>query len=186
MSSVTDCIVTIQDLLDKWRELGHTTLPNGVELLGQFPDVTPPTWMHVVFPGLSNRRIAELEQRLGCALPNRMRAFYRLIGGLTLFSGAFRVAGLRRPGFRSGADSFHPDDIVELNHELDVAGWKPQAALAFAINAWDGSVHLTGMGKSPDETVRCERATGRVLEFHDDVFACLSSRLLRLDDLMLG
>lgn len=183
---VTDSIVCIQDLLDKWRALGHQKLGNGVELIGRFPGVTPPTWTHVVWPGLSARRISELERRIGGLLPSRLNAFYRLIGGMTLFSGAFRMAGSVPPGFCSGDDSLCPDDLLELNHELDVLGWKPAGAIAFATNSWDGSVHLTGMGSTPEEIVRCDRSTGRVLETHGDVFDCVSTRLTRLDELMLG
>jgi hypothetical protein len=186
MAVVTDCIVTIQDLLDKWRELGHEKLPNGTELIGRFPDEETPTWTHVVFPGLSPRRIGMLEAKIGGLLPSRLNAFYRLIGGMTLFVGAFRMAGARTPGIRCGIDSLCPDDIVELNHELDVLGWKPRGAVAFATNSWDGSVHLAGMGQAPDEIVRCERVSGRILECHENVFTCVSSRLTRLDEILLA
>lgn len=185
MAVVTDCIVTIQDLLDKWRALGHEKLANGTELIGLFPDEATPTWTHVVFPGMSPRRIALLETKIGGLLPGRLHAFYRLIGGMTLFVGAFRMAGSRTRGIRCGDDGLCPDDIVELNHELDVLGWKPRGAIAFATNSWDGSVHLAGMGHSPEEIVRCERASGRILECHEDVFACVSARLTRLDQLLL-
>lgn len=186
MTSVTSSIVEIQDLLDRWRALGHLRLDSGVEMIGRFPDETTETWTHVLFPGLTVSQLDALERRTGGKLPSSLRAFYRLIGGMTLFVGAFRMAGARPAGIRCGAGSLCPDDLVQLNHDLDVMGWKSSSALAFAANGWDGSVHVVGMGHTPDEVLRIDRATGTVLESHDDVFACVAARLTRLDELMLA
>jgi len=58
-------------------------------------------------------------------------------------------------------------------------------AVAFAQNSWDLTVHVTGMDRSARDVVRCERTTGRVIEVHEDVFACVAARLSRLDELQL-
>lgn len=178
-------IVRIQDLLEGWRALGSLRLRNGVELIGRVPDEDSGVWMHVVFPGLRGERMQQLEHELGTSLPRSLRAFYECCGGMNLFFGAFTLRGLRRPGFGLGSGALQPEDIVALNHELDAQGWKPRGAVAFAENALDLSVHLVGMGDAPAQVVRCERSTGRVLERHDDVFACVDARLYRLDELQL-
>lgn len=178
-------IVRIQDLLEDWRSLGSLRLRNGVELIGRVPDEDGAVWMHVVFPGLRGERLRRLEHELGATLPRSLRAFYECCGGMSLFFGAFRLRGLRRPGFGLGSGALQPEDIVALNHELDALGWKPRQAVAFAENALDQTVHLVGMGETSAQIVRCERSTGRVLERHEDVFACVAARLYRLDELQL-
>ena len=178
-------IVRIQDLLEDWRALGSLRLRNGVELIGRVPDEDASVWMHVVFPRLRGELLAHLERQLGTPLPQSLRAFYGCCGGMSLFLGAFTLRGLRRPGFGLGSGALQPEDIVSLNHELDGQGWTPRGAVAFAENALDLSVHLVGMGETPAQVVRCERSTGKVLERHDDVFACVDARLYRLDEMQL-
>ena len=178
-------IAGIQHLLDRWRSLGSRRSRFGVELIARIPAEESELWMHAVFPGLAIDQVAKLERDLGHALPSRLRAFYRCCGGMRLFLGAFQVFGLRRPGFGLGALALQPEDLVALNHELDVLGWKPVGAVAFAVNSMDLSVHLAGMGRTPDEVVRCDRRSGAVLERHEDVFACVDARLHKFDELML-
>lgn len=178
-------IAGIQHLLDRWRSLGSRRSRFGVDLIARVPDAESELWMHAVFPGLKIGQVAKLERELGIALPSRLRAFYRCCGGMRLFLGAFQVFGLRQPGLGLGALALQPEDLVALNHELDVLGWKPAEAVAFAVNSMDLSVHLAGMGRTPDEVVRCDRRTGAVLERHADVFACVDARLHKLDELML-
>lgn len=183
---ITENIVKIQDLFDAWREAGHTKLPNGVELIGRTGEDGDASWLHAVFPGLDPRSLDALEKEAGAALPPQLRAFYRLIGGMSLFHGAFCLYGKRRRGIRTGAAAVQAGDIVELNHEIDVLGWRPAGAIAFAVNGWDQSVHVAGMGRDAREITRCDRATGRVLEVHATIYDCVYDRLYRLDQLMLA
>lgn len=178
-------IAGIQHLLDRWRSLGSHRSRVGIELIARIPDADSELWMHAVFPGLSICQVEALERELGHPMPSRLRAFYRCCGGMRLFLGAFHVFGRRRRGFGLGALALQPEDLVERNHELDVLGWKPNGAVAFAVNGLDLSVHVAGMGRTPDEVVRCDRRTGAVLERHEDVFACVDARLHKLDELML-
>jgi hypothetical protein len=182
---IVEKIVEITDLFEQWRAMGNRRLDNGIELIGQAGGEAEPYWMHVVFPGLSAAQVTSIEAGIGTPLPPQLRRIYRVIGGMTLFLGAFQLYGLRRPGLRSGVEALEPEDVVALNHEIDTMGWRPARAVAFAVNALDGSIHLTGMGRNPDEVFRCERATGRVLESHEDAFACVYDRLYRLDQLLL-
>jgi hypothetical protein len=183
---LTENIVKIQDLFDGWRAAGHQILPNGVELIGLLGDAEAPCWLHAVFPGLSPAELDALERSTDTRFPGHLRAIYRLIGGMTLFNGAFRMFGRRGAGIRTDVDALQAGDLAELNHEIDAIGWKPNHAVAFAVNSWDQSVHLAGMGHQPQEIVRCDRATGRVIECHADVFECLCDRLYRLDQVMLA
>jgi len=182
---VTETIVKIHDLFDGWRATGCSKLPHGVELIGPTGEGDEVVWLHALFPGLTGPELAQLQKDLGIPFPGPLRAFYRVIGGMTLFHGAFMMCGRRRPGLRTDSMGLQPGSIADLNHELDVLGWKPVNAVAFATNAWDQSVHLANMSKHPEEIVRCDRGTGRVLETHENIFQCIWERLYRLDQLML-
>lgn len=180
-----ESINRIQQLLEGWRQLGHRTLANGVEFLAQMPGEDG-AWMHCIFPRYDQVTIQALGEQLGAPLPPGLRTFYRCCGGMTLFSDLFVLYGARRSGLVYGDSAHQPEDIVALNHGLDVFGWRPPTAVAFARNAWDGSVHLAGMGRQPQEIVRCEAQTGHVIERHEDVFACVAARLYRLDQLYVN
>lgn len=183
-SSHTANIVRIWDLFDEWRQLGNKRLANGTELIGA-QDEEQTAWLHVLYCGLSSATIDRIAHELGAVLPKDLRAFYRRCNGMHLFGGAFRLFGWRERTVSEGDGALQPDDIVFANHELDALGWKPNGAIAFAQNAWDMSVHLIGMPDDPNGVVRCDRATGTVLERHENLFACIWNRLFRLDQLQL-
>ncbi|MBL8756230.1 MAG: SMI1/KNR4 family protein [Planctomycetes bacterium] len=174
-ASKTEHIVRIQDLLDRWRELGSLRLACGVELIGRVPDED--VWLHAMFPPLDAAAIGVLQRKIGVPLPTSLRVFYRCCGGLSLFCGMFEMFG--RYDGPSGAPS--PKDIVRSNHQLDVLGWMPPGAVAFAQNSWDMSVHVAGMCADRDEVVRCDWRTGAVIERHPNVLACIDARLHRID-----
>ena len=184
MPNTTTAIASIQDLLGCWRTMGSRRLRSGAELIAEVPDGERDMWMHAVFPGQSAAKLDQLEVALGKPLPKRLRAFYRGCGGMTLFMGAFTLHGIRRPGFRGRDGSLEPECVVELNHLLDMLGWLPDDAVAFACNGWDGSVFVLGMGQNDKEVVRCERSSGAIIERYEDVFSCVDARLYHLDDLL--
>lgn len=177
------CIARIQDLLDEWRALGSRRLGNGVELIGHQLVDDEEVWLHAVHPALTPAAITTIEHRLGSALPPDLRTFFRCVGGIVAFSGLFEVHGLRHPGLLLGERAVQPGCLVTLNHEIDALGWRRGKAVAFAENRWDMSVYVAGQAVRPGEIQRCERATGRVLETHESVFACVAARLTRLDEL---
>ena len=185
MLNTTATIIRIQDLLERWRSMGARRLRNGTELLAAIPDGDQQAWMHVVFAGESEEDLDMLEGELGKQLPKRLRTFYRGCGGMTLFQGAFRLHGIRRPGFCEGEGSLQPESLVELNHSLDMAGRLPERAVAFAANGWDGSVYVLGMGHTDEQVVRCDPQTGEITERHRDVFSCVEARLYRLDEMSM-
>lgn len=180
-------IAGIQDVFEDWRALGHRKLDTGAELIGRVPDADTFAWLHVLYPPLGSDLLLQLEAELGRALPRDLRALYRVHGGMTLFGGAFDVFCLHSAYVHEGAAALQPKDLVQLNHELDMLGWKPSHALAFAVNAWDMSVHLFGLDRDgdPRTVVRCDRRTGKVIEQHQSLWECLCAKLYRLDALML-
>lgn len=183
--SKIESIISIQDLFDRWRELGSLKLDSGVEFVAELPDGEEPRWMHVIFPGLSSEAVHEMVAMLDRPVPASLRAFYRGCGGMTLFSGAFTFYGRRQRGFVRGDAGLEPEDLVAFQREVAALPWVGPDAVAFASNGWDGSIYLVGMGETPDEVVRCERATGEITERHLDVFACAEARLYHLDELAM-
>ena len=181
----TQSILRIQDVFDRWRLLGTRQLRSGTELIGAIPDSDEEVWMHAIYPSLSVTAIEGLEQQMRARLPRDLRAMYRVTRGMSLFQGAFRVFGHREPGFFSSDQSLQPDDLLELNHELDVLGWKPKGAVAFAVNAWDQTVHLFGMTGQVRQIARCHRGTGEILELHSTLWECLVTKLYKLDELLV-
>lgn len=178
-------IVRIQDVFERWRRMGSRRLTNGIEVITSVPHADGEMWMHTVFPGLRPESLDAMEGDLGMSLPRGLRTFYGRVGGISLFLGAVIIHGRRRPGTCLGEGALQPEDIVALNHELDVFGWLPGGAVAFATNSWDKSVHVAGMSEKPDEVVRCDRMTGVIMERHRDVWTCLAHRLYRIDRLLL-
>ena len=177
-------IARIHSLFDEWRTLGSRRLSCGTELIGPMGDDDAEAWLHILYPGLHVSEVNDLEQRIGHKLPRELRAFYRRTAGMVLWSGAFRVYGFRPPGIETLEDNRFPDDILALNHQLDVLGWKPPGALAFAENGWDMSVHVVGMNDNPSVVCRCDRRTGNVLETHPSVWVCFATRLNKIDGLV--
>ncbi|MFO1077272.1 MAG: hypothetical protein U1E73_06045 [Planctomycetota bacterium] len=179
-------IARIHALLDDWRELGSRTLPDGVELMGCQENDCAENWLHVVHPGLSTQALNAFERRLRLRLPRDLRALYRRSSGMTLWGGAFIVYGYHDKSPLHTQTGFRPGDALRLNHELEVLGWKPANAFAFAENAWDMTVHVVGMAHNPTVVQRCDRVTGAVLEEHKSVWTCIADRLSRIDNLMIA
>ncbi|MBM4062566.1 MAG: SMI1/KNR4 family protein [Planctomycetes bacterium] len=180
----TQSIAKIQDTFDRWRQMGSRKLRSGTELIGLVPDQETELWLHVIHAGLPLAQIDQLERAMQTSLPRDLRALYRVTRGLSLFHGAFNLHGRRAPGFGTADCALQPEDILELNHGLDVLGWKPPGAVAFAANAWDQSVHLFGMTEQPRQVARCHRGTGEILELDGTIWECLVRKLYRLDRLI--
>jgi hypothetical protein len=174
-------ICNIQDLLDRWRSMGSIRLENGVELIAKIPNDESSSWMHAIFPGLSAERLARLRDNLDGKMPASLRSFYRGCGGMSLFGDLFTVYGAPRSHFVLGADAIAAADLTEFNRDIAALPWTRQQMIAFASSAWDGSIYTVGMGKTPDEVVRFDRKTGKVLQRHTNVFTCMEARLFHLD-----
>ncbi len=180
-----ESISRIQDTFECWRQLGSKTLRDGTELIGRQYEDDDEAWMHALFLRLTGHEIAAMEQLLEMPLPKSLRRFYSSCGGMTLFGGVFRIHGLRQPRGVLLEQGARVEDLVQLNHELDQAGWKPAGAVAFGVSEWDATAYVAGMGRTEDEVVRVARATGDVLEYVDDIWTLVADKLYRLDELFI-
>lgn len=133
-------------------------------------------WLHKLLPGESAASVAGAERDLGAWLPAGLKSIYRTIGGLSLFDGMFELAAASPRSMRRARAHGIPG-LIELNNEVAELGWKPPGAVAIARNAWDETIHLTGIGRTTSEIVRCDRDTGSIIERHRDAVAFLAARL---------
>ncbi|MFK7741908.1 MAG: SMI1/KNR4 family protein [Planctomycetota bacterium] len=180
--SQTLSIAKIQELFDSWREMGSVMLSSGAELIASYPYGDETRWMHALFPGLDTEHLKLLEADLGQSLPRQLRAFLRGCGGLTLFQGMFSLYGLRQQGFVASDAALQPESLVELNRGMQAVGRLEPGWIAFAQNALDSSIYVTSTDNSISEVRRIELGKGEVIERHSDIFACIESRLYRLDE----
>lgn len=147
-------IELLQPILEKAKRLGIKTLPEGTELLGHVPHVGPDAWLHVLYACLSEADLEELEARTGRRLPEPYRRLLRETNGLSLFSGALYISGLRRSYERKGDGAWQPFAIEDANVLERPADAKPDYVFIGGYKA-DGS----RLYMSPDraDVFRCER-----------------------------
>lgn len=177
MSKLTS-IVSIQDLLIRWRRLGYRRLSTGIELLGSVPGEEQDTRMHAVFPGLTAQEHRAMEDQLRQPIPAGLRAFFRGCGGMSLFGCLFTFYGL--PRIAADSDGVSSVDLISFHQSMAWSSWAQPGMLAFASSASDQSVFVAGMGDTDDEILRLDRDTGHVPERHEEVFACVETRLYRM------
>lgn len=173
MTTLSSNILTLQELLAQWRDLGTVSLPDGRELIGE---LDCGHWMHTVWPGVSDEELEQAATRLDRPLPTRLRVLWSRIGGLSLFSGGFQLAV---PGHASGL----PLRAI-FSGDTDAPEWLEAGSCVLACNAWDGSLHV--LEASGEEITRRDPDEGLVIDRHSDALAMVAHRLSRIDELQLA
>lgn len=104
-------------LLDKYRDLGEVTFPNGTISIGKIPGKQKWFLVHI-FGALNAAQIKEIEEYLGRPLPNHLRAFLSRYNGLCLFgAGQIELWGHIGPA-RQDMPNYQPISIVNANNDL--------------------------------------------------------------------
>ncbi len=85
----------IRSLIDKWRNLGHETYPDGTEWIGHTPHRAPAAYLHQLYAPLGASGIEQLESEVSCRIPEGFRCFLKLHNGIGLFAGLINIYGLR-------------------------------------------------------------------------------------------
>lgn len=65
-------------------------------MYGYVPHVAPEAWFHIWYPPLREEDLRELEAKMRRPIPDDYRLFLKITNGLTLFSGALDLEGLRK------------------------------------------------------------------------------------------
>ena len=148
----------LDTIINNAKILGSLTLADGTQLIGRVPHVGPDAWLHVLFAGLDEADIAELETRAARQLPSDYRQFMREHNGLSLFSGALYVAGLRRDFRRANHATWQPFALEDANVFERLRDAPADCVFIGGYKA-DGS-RLYMSGASP-KVFRCERSSIR-------------------------
>jgi len=144
--------------LEKARHLGSVE-QDGVQLIGHVPHVAPEAYLHLVFPGLNDKEVEQLDVEIRRRLPAWLRDFYRRANGIDMFSGTLSIHGLRRYLIDdNGAPQ--PFSLSLINVDERVPG-APDDCIFFATYGFDGSLLCT-LGKG-NQVYRTGRETFEIL-----------------------
>jgi len=127
----------VQVVLDSAAKFGTATSENGAQMYGHVPHVAPEAWFHILYPQLQEKDLVELENRLRRPIPDPYRQFLKITNGLTLFSGALDLEGLRRDYSRRVAIR-EPFDLGDPNIRERPRAAEPRWFI-FAFYQADGS-----------------------------------------------
>lgn len=164
--------------IDDARSQGEQHLADGTHLIGRAPDIAPQAWMHILFEGLSQAELAVVQRSIGRTVPESLAKFLTQSNGLSLFSDALFIAGLRR-GNRRNADppEWQPFSIERLNtterhpqamdYHVIVGGYGGDGSLLY-IDSRDGSAN------------RCSWESIRPVQSWRGLFEMLSDEAVRI------
>lgn len=163
--------------LDDARAFGYCELADGTQLFGHVPHVAREAWLHAVFPGLQTDQLKRLERKLRRPLPEEVEQFLRVANGLSLFSGALSLYGLRRDYTRNTESAWQPFDLEVPNvderpHDAEVThffvgGYRADGSRLF-VDPTDGMVY------------RRQRENARILNRWRGMADLLESEVVRL------
>ncbi len=91
------------ETLKRWEPVGLIVMSDGARLIGRVPQVAELAYLHRVPAPLSSNEIDGLEKAIGVEFPRDIRVFYLAANGLSIYSDALNVYGLRRSYQRSDA-----------------------------------------------------------------------------------
>lgn len=151
-------LVELKRLLLEYSYLGERHVPEtGAHLIGHVPHVAPEAWLHIIWEPLSD--IREAKERIGKDVPAAFVEFLSLSNGLSMFSDAISIYGVRKNWKRTGDWIFQPFDLKLPNNRERPLGL-PKSFVVVGSYGWDGSkICLSETG----EVVRCERWGGKIL-----------------------
>jgi SMI1 / KNR4 family (SUKH-1) len=171
-----------EDLLERLAQsAGEASARSGddARLLGRaFNSLDIETWLHIVYPPLTDTQISDLEQSLDRTLPGDYERFLRRANGIDMFTSALAIYGLRTDYSRS-PEVFQPFSVVEPN-QFERPQGMPETLLVIGSYCEDGSlVASDGDGK----IWRTDRDDFRPLNTWPDLFTMLLTEVERLEPL---
>ncbi len=170
----------IQSVLERARPFGVQMLPDGTELIGRAPHIAAEAWLHILFAPLHQAELEELNKRVGRPVPQVLLELLLQTNGLSLFSDALAIFGLRRDFRRTADAAWQPFDIRTANVQERPSD-APEPAVFFGSYKSDGS--LVYMDPDGDQVHRCSRDSARPLNTWKSLDEMLSSEVERLTGL---
>jgi len=164
-------------VLDRASALGQRVLSDGTRLIGPAPHVGRAAWLHIIFRALEEREIGGLREKLD-NLPEAFRGFLARQNGLSIFSDALSIYGLRVSYARTGDAAYQPYSILTPNvHERP----RDAPSSAFFVGGYSGDGSLLYIDEAENgRVIRCDRETAASLNCWTNMTAMLDSEALRL------
>jgi hypothetical protein len=170
-------MAAIQSVLERARPLGVQMLPDGTALIGRAPHIATEAWLHILFAPLHQAEVEELNKRVGRPVPRPLVELFLQTNGLSLFSDALAIFGLRRDLRRTAYAVWQPFDIRTPNVQERPSG-ALEKVVFFASYKSDGS--LIYMDSDDDQIHRCSRDSAKPLNTWKSLDEMLSSEVERL------
>lgn len=173
----SDHLTTFAKIVADATPLGVRSLADGTQLIGRVPHVGSDAWLHALFAGLSDSEIQEVERRAGRSLPSEYRQFLRRNNGISIFSGALYIAGLRNGYSRQGDAVWQPFAIEEANVLERPRDANPDLVFIGGYKS-DGS--RLYMATDSPEVFRCQRDSSRPQNSWPSLVTMLNEETARL------
>jgi SMI1-KNR4 cell-wall len=174
---IHDALERLREVVERSRPLGSSTTSTGTILVEHVPHVGPEAWFHVIFPGLAETEIAELEQSTGRKFPSDYVEFLKQMNGVSLFSGALAMYGRRTSFARSGEAAWQPFSLVTPNTRERPPALPASVVIVGGYKA-DGS--LLGIDVLTNYVGRFDRDSGKRLNRWANLSAMLTQEIERL------
>jgi len=172
---------SIEATLDSIRSYGdgqNRSTPNGTDLIQHVPHVAPLAYLHSVFPPLSESAVDELNEAVGGVLSADYREFLLKANGLTVFTSALSLYGIRYNASKGiEAAQQQPYDLYSAN-SWRYADLVPDGDCIVGGFNWDSSRIVT---RRSDRTIRrCDNTDFRVLNTWPSLNELLVTEFARL------
>ena len=165
-------------IVNEARVLSERVLEDRTRLIGRTPHVGREAWLHIVFRGLKEEEIQTLEAQLALRLPDEVRTFLAQQNGLSVFSDAMSLDGLRTSYVRAGDAAYQPYSIVPPNIDERPA-FAPDSAFFLGGYSSDGSLLYIDQALA-GRVFRCARDSGEILNEWTTLSEMLDNEVRRL------
>jgi len=178
--------ISFQNLIEhlqQYQHKGKHILPNGTQAICHVPHVAPEAWLHIIYPGLTERQIRELEDQLPIPLPDDYKEFLLHVNGINIYSDSLSIWGLKTSYDRNGDQAFQPYDLLALNEERPIAC--PDSWLYFGSYSWDGSRVFFDLseGSENNKVYYCDRDSTNILKEWSSFWTWIDEEVERLSKL---
>jgi hypothetical protein len=172
-----DALDKVIELMNSYAHLGVRVLENGTRLIGHVPHVAPEAWLHMLFAPLSVTQIAQIERDIGTALPDEFASFLKRSNGLSLFSDALSIDGLRTSYARTGDSTRQPFSIITPN--VPERPLFSRDSFVF-IGGYRSDGSLLYIDKKDSRVYRCKNRSAKPLNEWSDFGVMLHKEATRL------
>jgi hypothetical protein len=166
----------ILNTLFKWNKGGERILDNGTILICQVPHIAPKAWLHIIYPPILLKQIAEIEVELSISLPEDLKEFLLTTNGINIFSDSLSIYGKRTSYVRQGDEAIQPYDLA--THHSEEKSYIPENFLVIGSYSWDGSKIIFNL--DTNQIHRCQEGSSVVMQSWDNLKTFLVNEIIRL------